>query len=92
MWLYKGHVYARRYAFADTSETLSRRCSPDLAPPGLTRQLDSAGLHRHGWVDTSGLPVPDLYQHLRGDLAAARIPDVIRQVTTRPTMYGAEFE
>jgi hypothetical protein len=86
MWLHKGQVYASSYAFADTSEVLSERYNSDLEPPGLTQQVDSAEPRRHGWVETSKLPSPDLFQHLRGDLAAARIPDVIRQVTERPTM------
>ena len=59
-WLHGGEVYANRYVFADTGETLVQMYRQDLAPPGQPEQLIKNGhVFGRGWIQTSGLGSPD---------------------------------
>jgi hypothetical protein len=61
LWLNNGSVYASRYVFADTSETLSQIYNKELAPTGQYKSLIAAAQVRgRGWVQTAGLPTPDV--------------------------------
>jgi hypothetical protein len=69
-------AYAARYVFADTDETLAQAWNKHLAPAGKERELIEAG-HVRGrdWVQVKGLPAPEVFVHVRGDLGAAVIPE-----------------
>lgn len=67
-WLHAGHVYATRYAYADTGIGLSQGYAAQLAPMGLTDRLIAGGFDRGGgWINTVGLGRPDRIVHVRGD-------------------------
>jgi hypothetical protein len=93
VWLHAGHAYAAQYAFADTAETLSQCYSRQRAPDGQPEAMVAAGhVHGRGWIQTAGLPAPDLYLHVRGDLGLAQVPDELRLVTRRGPLPGLWYE
>jgi hypothetical protein len=94
VWL-NGHqeAYAARYVFADTDETLAQAWDDRLAPPGRKRDLIKAGYVRgRGWVQVEGLPAPEVYVHVRGDLDAAVVPDGARASTRRGGLPGLWYK
>ncbi|MEU2610511.1 hypothetical protein ABZ570_02810 [Micromonospora sp. NPDC007271] len=87
------NAYAARYAFADTDETLCQAWDDRLAPRGRKRDLIAAGHVRgRGWVQVEGLPAPELYVHVRGDLDTAVIPDGAQPTSTRGGLPGLWYE
>ena len=91
VWLNDGYAYAARFAFADSSETLSQAYVKQLAPEGQYEQVVAAGhVHGKGWLQTAGLPTPDLYLHIRGDMQRAQIPSGVGRTQERgplPTFW-----
>ena len=93
VWLNNGHAYAARYAFADTSETLSQLYNRAIAPEGQYEQMISDGHARGmGWIQTAGLPTPDLYLLIRGDEAQARVPAGVLRAEKRGPIAGTWYE
>lgn len=93
VWLHDGYAYAARYALADTSETLAQCYSEARAPSGQYDAVIAAGYVRgKGWLQTVGLPTPDLYFHIRGDLESAAIPEAVRPETMRGPLPGRWYE
>lgn len=93
VWLHDGWAYAARYAFADTSETLVQSYSRNRAPQGQYEAVIAAGHVRgKGWLQTAGLPTPDLYLAIRGDMASARIPAGVRAENRRGPLPGLWYE
>ncbi|TQS25294.1 hypothetical protein [Microbispora sp. KK1-11] len=92
VWLHNGYAYAARYVLADTDETISQCYNDHLAPPGQAEELIAAG-HVHGknWIQTVGLPVPDLYLHIRGNLDEAAMKNS-RAATKRGPITGVWYE
>jgi hypothetical protein len=87
------NAYAARYVFADTDETLSQAWDERLAPPGKKRDLIAAGhVHGRGWVQVEGLPPPEVYVHVRGDLDAAAIPAGAQASSRRGGLPGLWYE
>ncbi|MGW7526369.1 hypothetical protein [Streptomyces sp. NPDC054783] len=87
------YAYAARFAFADDDRTISQLYRRDLAPAGQAEELVAAGhVHGRGWIQTAGLPVPTLYQHIRGDLGRAVLPSGVRAVTERGPLAGVWYE
>lgn len=86
-------AYAARFAFADTNQTIAQLYHGDLAPTGQQEALIAAGhVHGKGWIQTKALPAPTLYQHIRGDLAAAvSLPPGLRAVTERGPLGGVWY-
>ncbi|MEV6107457.1 hypothetical protein AB0M28_22530 [Streptomyces sp. NPDC051940] len=91
VWLHDGYAYAARYAFADRDETLVQSYAHRVAPPGQADALTAAGhVHGRGWIQTTGLPAPDVALHIRGDLEAAALPPGTSLSTHRgplPTLW-----
>jgi hypothetical protein len=91
VWLNDGYAYAARFAFADSSETLSQAYARQLAPEGQYEQVIAAGhVHGKGWLQTAGLSTPDLYLHVRGDMDRAQIPAGVGRTAQRgplPTLW-----
>lgn len=86
-------AYAARYVFADTDETLGQAWDERLAPPGKKSDLIAAGYVRgRGWVQVEGLPAPEVYVHVRGDLGAAVIPSGARESNRRGGLPGLWYE
>ncbi|MGI5372529.1 hypothetical protein [Streptomyces iakyrus] len=93
VWLHDGYAYAARYAFADRDETLSQLYNRQYAPDGQAEALTEAGhVHGRGWIQTTGLPTPDLYLHIRGNLDRAALPSGIRATTQRGGIAGVWYE
>ncbi|WP_157435981.1 hypothetical protein [Actinospica robiniae] len=93
VWLNDGYAYAARYAFADTSETLAQLYNRGIAPKGQYEQVIAAGhVHGRGWLQTAGLPTPDVYVPIRGDLAAARVPAAVVRAEQRGPIDGSWYE
>lgn len=93
VWLHDGYAYAARYAFADTSETLAQSYSADRAPSGQYAAVIAAGhVQGRGWLQTAGLPTPDLYLHIRGDMESAAIPAGVHAETRRGPLPGRWYE
>ena len=75
VWMHEGQAYAGRYEFADTHETLAQAYTRPAAPQGQYDRMIAAGHVRgRGWLQTAGLPPPDLHVPIRGDMESARIP------------------
>jgi hypothetical protein len=94
IWLHNRYAYAARYVFADTGETLSQSYIEQLAPAGQTERLIAGGHVRgKGWIQTTGLPAPSLYLHIRGDLElASSLPSDVPQATERGPISGVWYE
>jgi hypothetical protein len=93
VWFHDGYAYAARYAFADRDETLSQLYNRQYAPDGQAEALTAAGhVHGRGWIQTTGLPAPDLYLHIRGNLDQAALPFGIRATTQRGPIGGVWYE
>lgn len=93
VWLNDGYAYGARYLFADTGETLCQSYSKQLAPRGQEKRLIKEGhVHGMGWIQTTGLPGPSLYLHIRGDLERATLPSGVRQVTRRAALPRPWYE
>ncbi|WP_211265695.1 hypothetical protein [Actinacidiphila oryziradicis] len=93
LWLYRGYAYAARYAFADHDETLTQTYDHRRAPQGQAEELTAAGhVHGKGWIQTTGLPTPTLYLHIRGDLATANPPPGTKATTRRGPIAGFWYE
>lgn len=93
VWLNDGYAYAARYEFADTSETLSQLYNRGIAPKGQYEQVIAAGHVRgRGWLQTAGLPTPDVYVPIRGDLDAGRVPAGVVRAEKRGPIEGAWYE
>lgn len=93
VWLHDGYAYAARYAFADSSETLAQCYSAARAPSGQYDAVVAAGHVRgKGWLQTIGLPAPDLYLHIRGDMESAAIPAGVRPEARRGPLPGGWYE
>lgn len=76
VWMHEGQAYAGRYEFADTHETLAQAYTRSAAPPGQYERAISEGHVRgRGWLQTAGLPAPDFYTPIRGDVERAEVPD-----------------
>jgi hypothetical protein len=87
------YVYAARFAFADTDQTLIQCYNERLAPPGQAEELIAAGhVHGRGWIQTAGLPSPHFYLHIRGDIEAARIPPGTQAAPRRGPIGGLWYE
>lgn len=91
VWLHHRHVYAARYAFGDTSETLYELYNKRKAPWGQYRKVIAAD-HVRGRLQTTGLPTPDLYIPIRGDESAAKVPAGVRRSGQRGTIDGTWYE
>jgi hypothetical protein len=75
-WMHEGRAYAGRYEFADTHETLAQAYTRSAAPHGQYERVIAEGhVHGRGWLQTAGLPAPDFYTPVRGDMEHAQIPD-----------------
>jgi hypothetical protein len=75
-WMHEGRAYASRYECADTHETLTQAYTRSAAPQGQYERVTADGhVHGRGWVQTTGLPAPDLYTPIRGDMEHAQIRD-----------------
>jgi hypothetical protein len=86
------YAYAARFAFADTNQTLIQCYNGQLAPHGQAETLIAAGhVHGRGWIQTTGLPAPHCYVHIRGDIAAAIIP-ARTQAAPRGPISGLWYE
>jgi hypothetical protein len=87
------YVYAARFAFADTDQTLIQCYNNQLAPRGQAKELIAAG-HVHGreWIQTTGLPAPHYYLHIRGDIKTARIPPGTPAAPRRGPIGGPWYE
>jgi hypothetical protein len=93
VWLRGDRAYAGRYAFADTDETLVQLYTRELAPPGQAEELIAAGhVHGRGWIQTTGLPTPSGFVHVRGDLAAGSVPAGVPVVRRRGPFPGLWYE
>lgn len=93
VWLNDGYAYAARYAFADTSETLGQLYNRSAAPEGQYEQVIAAGHVRgRGWLQTTGLHMPDVYVPIRGDQTAAQVPAGVAQANKRGPIPGAWYE
>lgn len=87
------YAYAARFAFADTNQTLIQCYNKQLAPPGQAEELIAAGfVHGRGWIQTTGLPAPHFYLHIRGDIDAARIPPGTQAASQRGPIGGLWYE
>jgi hypothetical protein len=76
VWMHEGRTYASRYEFADTHETLVQAYNRPAAPEDQYQRVIADGhVHGKGWLQTTGLPAPDFYTPIRGDMAHAEIPD-----------------
>jgi len=76
VWMHQGRAYASRYEFADTHETLVQAYNRPIAPQDQYERLIAEGyVHGKGWLQTTGLPAPDFYTPVRGDMGRAQIPD-----------------
>lgn len=92
VWLHEGRAYAAAFAFADTAEILLQAYDGSLAPPGQGARLAAAGhVDAEGRILAVGLPAPDRYWHLRGDLGAARLPPGVPQAAKRQLMDTAWY-
>lgn len=90
VWLHRGYAYAIRYAFADTREIIAHRFSKERAPrdwmwAAIARGRVSVNPR---WMQTHGLPRPDRYLHVRGEMREAEIPPGIRRAERRGSFSG----
>ncbi len=93
VWLHDGYVYAARYTFADTGETLSQSYNRNYAPTGQVDELIAAGhVHGKGWIQTVGLPTPTWYFHVRGDLTKGSVLPGVLAATRRGPLSGLWYE
>ncbi|HEY8479025.1 MAG TPA: hypothetical protein VIL71_04250 [Spirillospora sp.] len=93
VWLHDRYAYAARYLFADTGETLCQSYSPRFAPPGQEKRLVEEGhVYGKGWIQTTGLPDPSLYLHIRGDLERAALPSGVPKATERAGLPRPWYE
>lgn len=93
VWLHDGYVYAARYTFADTGETLSQSYNRNYAPTGQADELIAAGhVHGKGWIQTVGLPTPTWYFHVRGDLTKGAVLPGVLAATRRGPLSGLWYE
>ena len=93
VWLHDDYAYAARYAFADTGETLIQCYDRSLAPAGQAEELIAAGhVHGRGWIQTTGLPAPFCYFHIRGDLGKGNVPPGVPARTKRGPISGLWYE
>jgi hypothetical protein len=93
VWLHEGYAYAARYAFADSGETLCQSYVKSLAPQGQVAELTAAGhVHGKGWIQTIGLPTPDLYLHIRGELGKGSVLPGVPATTERGPLPGLWYE
>lgn len=93
VWLHDDYAYAARYAFADTGETLIQCYEQQLAPAGQATDLIAAGhVHGKGWIQTTGLPEPSCYLHIRGDLAKSTGPPQVPVAAKRGPLPRLWYE
>lgn len=93
VWLHDGYAYAARYAFADSGETISQCYAEGMAPAGQAAELIAAGhVHGRGWIQTIGLPTPDLYLHIRGDLSKGAVLSGAQATTRRGPVPSLWYE
>jgi hypothetical protein len=93
VWLHNDYAYAARYAFADTGETLTQCYNRSLAPAGQAEELIAAGhVHGRGWIQTTGLPAPTCYFHIRGDLGKGNVPPGVPALIKRGPIPGLWYE
>ncbi len=93
VWLHDGYAYAGRYAFADSDETLSQCYAKGMAPVGQEAELIAAGhVHGRGWIQTTGLPVPDRYLHIRGDLSRGAVVPGVQAASSRGPLPRLWYE
>ncbi|HEX7160052.1 MAG TPA: hypothetical protein VF223_02320 [Trebonia sp.] len=93
VWLHDDYAYAARYAFADTGETLTQCYNQSLAPAGQAEELIAAGhVHGRGWIQTTGLPAPSCYFHIRGDLGKGTVPPGVPAPAKRGPIPGLWYE
>jgi hypothetical protein len=93
VWLHDDYAYAARYAFADTGETLTQCYNKSLAPAGQAEELIAAGhVHGRGWIQTTGLPTPSCYLHIRGNLGKGTVPPGVPALTKRGPIPGLWYE
>jgi hypothetical protein len=84
-WLHRGYAYALRHAFADTQETISRSFSGVRAPRCLrwaASAMEGVGISS-SLLEIHGLPAPDCYVHVWGDMRDAVIPSGVRRAQWR---------
>jgi hypothetical protein len=89
-WLHHGYAYALRHVFADTQETISRSFSGARAPRRLrwaAAAMEGAGISS-SLLEIHGLPAPDCYVHVWGDMRAAVIPSGVRRTEQRNSYSG----
>lgn len=92
VWMHEGRAYAGRYEFADTHETLVQAYTRPAAPPGQYEQVISEGHVRgRGWLRTAGLPAPDFYTAIRGDVEHAQVPDEAVLKEARGLVAGSRW-
>jgi hypothetical protein len=89
VWIHDGYAYANRYDFADTGEPLCQSYNKRYAPPGQVDELMAAShVSRTGWVQTTGLPTPTTYIHIRGDFTKGAVLPGVQAATRRGPSSG----
>jgi len=92
VWTHEGRAYAGRYEFADSHETLGQAYIRSAAPHGQYERVIAAGhVHGRGWLQTAGLPAPDLYSPVRGDMEHAQIPNGASLGEARGLMANSQW-
>jgi hypothetical protein len=94
VWMHEGRAYAGRYEFADTHETLVQAYTRSAAPKRQYERVISRGHVQHGvWLQTAGLPAPDFYTPIRGDMERAEIPEgALLKEDHRPVVNRGWYE
>ena len=93
VWIHDGYAYANRYDFADTGEPLCQGYDKRYAPAGQADELIAAGhVYGKGWIQTTGLPTPTTYIHIRGDLTKGAVLPGALAATRRGPLSGLWYE
>lgn len=93
VWIHDGYAYANRYDFADTGEPLCQGYDKRYAPAGQADELIAAGhVYGKGWIQTTGLPTPTTYIHIRGDLTKGAVLPGVVAATRRGPLSGLWYE
>lgn len=94
VWLHRGYAYAVRYAFADTQEIIHHFFRKERAPRDWALRAIARGRISINplWMQVHGLPKPDLYLPICGDMQAAVIPPGIRRAERHGPLAGPWLE
>jgi hypothetical protein len=90
VWLHAGYAYAVRYTFADTQEILHHFFRKERAPRDWVLRAMTRGRFSINslWMQVHGLPEPDFYLYIRGDMQAAVISPGIRRAERHGPLAG----